>query len=455
MEATPEDQHSHHGHQDNPNAFRSMRDRMHPPRMSAPSCIVPPRAASDQTTYCSTSTNFPWDGNNSRDNGGGDFMSKNPEEAMDFLSYVAEVSRGWDEPNKGEVGKMKSQPNAFNAKAGMYTLNEDVDMKAKFAAMTRRLEELELKKMHEVQAVAETPLLGNVWRSSKCHWTIQAQQCFIWKHLQLKLEESSKFFLEAKSTSVPTASSTISTSLSLEQAIVNLSKIDNLQYSISRLTNLNTVQEKGRFPSQPHQNPKGIHEVETHEGESSQVRDVKALITLRSGKKVELPTPKPHVEEKKKKRQRRGRKSKERRKISKKGIRNASEILEVLRQVKVNIPLLDMIKQVPTYAKFLKDLCTIKRGLNVNKKAFLTEQVSAIIQCKSPLKYKDPGCPTISVMIGGKVVEKALLDLGASVNLLPYSVYKQLGLGELKPTSITLSLVDRSVKIPRGIMKMS
>ena len=63
----------------------------------------------------------------------------------------------------------------------------------------------------------------------------------------------------------------------------------------------------------------------------------------------------------------------------KKGIRNASEILEVLRQVKVNIPLLDMIKQVPTYAKFLKDLCTIKRGLNVNKKAFLTEQVSAII----------------------------------------------------------------------------
>ena len=59
------------------------------------------------------------------------------------------------------------------------------------------------------------------------------------------------------------------------------------------------MQEKGRFPSQPHQNPKGIHEVETHEGESSQVRDVKALITLRSGKKVELPTPKPHVEEEK------------------------------------------------------------------------------------------------------------------------------------------------------------
>ena len=137
----------------------------------------------------------------------------------------------------------------------------------------------------------------------------------------------------------------------------------------------------------------------------------------------------------------------------KKGIRNASYILEVLRQVKVNIPLLNMIKQVLTYAKFLKDLCTIKRGLNVSKKAFLTEQVSSIIQCKSPVKYKDPGYLTISVMIGETCVEKALLDLGASVNLLPYSIYKQLGLGELKLTSITLSLADRSVKIPRGMIE--
>ena len=54
-------------------------------------------------------------------------MSKNPEEAMNFLNYVAEVSRGWDEPNVREVGRMKSQP---NAKGGMYVLNEDIEMKA-------------------------------------------------------------------------------------------------------------------------------------------------------------------------------------------------------------------------------------------------------------------------------------------------------------------------------------
>ena len=139
-------------------------------------------------------------------------------------------------------------------------------------------------------------------------------------------------------------------------------------------------------------------------------------------------------------------------KAKKKAI-NQAKMLEVLRQVKVNIPLLDMIKRVPTYAKFLNDLCIVKRGLHVDKKAFLTEQVSAIIQCKTPVKYKDPGCPTILVNIGGTCVEKALLDLGASVNLLPYSMYKQLGLGELKPTSITLSLADKSIKIPKGTME--
>ena len=55
--------------------------------------------------------------------------------------------------------------------------------------------------------------------------------------------------------------------------------------------------------------------------------------------------------------------------------------------------------------------------------------------------------------IGDTYVEKALLDLSASVNLLPYLMYKQLGLRKLKPTSITLSLADRSIKIPRGMIE--
>jgi hypothetical protein len=83
------------------------------------------------------------------------------------------------------------------------------------------------------------------------------------------------------------------------------------------------------------------------------------------------------------------------------------------------------------------------------KESLLAEQVSVILQNNNALKYKDPGCPTISCFIGEHKIERALLDLGASVNLFPYSVFQSLNLGELKPTSVTLLLADRSVKVPR------
>ena len=140
------------------------------------------------------------------------------------------------------------------------------------------------------------------------------------------------------------------------------------------------------------------------------MNEVKAIITQRSGKELTQPAPKAidpgqeaietELEEVLIKQIVEKNKAfppfPQTLKAKKKAI-NQAEMLEVLRQVKVNIPLLDMIKQVPTYAKFLKDLCTVKRGINVDKK----EQVSAIIQCKTPVKYKDPGCPTISVNIRG------------------------------------------------------
>ena len=136
-----------------------------------------------------------------------------------------------------------------------------------------------------------------------------------------------------------------------------------------------------------------------------------------------------------------------------KKVNNHSEIYELFKQVKLNIPLLDAIKQIPSYAKFLKYLCTVKRKLGVNKEAFMTEQSTSLIRNNFPTKYKDPGSPTISIVVGNSKLGHALVDLGASVNLLPYSVYVDLGLGELEPTNITLQLADRSVNIPRGIVK--
>ena len=159
------------------------------------------------------------------------------------------------------------------------------------------------------------------------------------------------------------------------------------------------MREQGRFPSQTLPNPRGVHELSYTSEHVPKMDEVKAIITLRSGKKIEQPVPKTAGETREEKEvepeqiiikedsmqkimpptfpQAPGGKNK----ASKQAV-----ILKVLRQVKVNIPLLDMIKQVPTYAKFLKDLCIVKKGLGIDKKAFLIEQVSSIIQCKTLVK---------------------------------------------------------------------
>ncbi|XP_026416468.1 uncharacterized protein LOC113311893 [Papaver somniferum] len=139
--------------------------------------------------------------------------------------------------------------------------------------------------------------------------------------------------------------------------------------------------------------------------------------------------------------------------LAKKKTSTYAEILDIFKKVKINLPLLDAIKHVPAMSKFLKKMCTVKKEMSVHKKAFLTQQVSFIISQKYPVKFKDPGCPTVTCVIGKQTIENAFLDLGASVNLLPFSVYEQLGLGEMKPTRITLQLYDRSVKILHGIVE--
>ena len=89
---------------------------------------------------------------------GGDFLSKHPDEAMDFLNYVAETSKRWDEPNPREVEKMR--PSAHQ-RGGIFALSEDMEMKEKISTLARKVEELEGKRLHEVQAVTENPAQAN------------------------------------------------------------------------------------------------------------------------------------------------------------------------------------------------------------------------------------------------------------------------------------------------------
>ncbi|XP_021834176.1 uncharacterized protein LOC110773973, partial [Prunus avium] len=257
----------------------------------------------------------------------------------------------------------------------------------------------------------------------------------------------------------------------------NTQAISKLEQQIGQLATVVGEREKGKFPSQTVPNPKGQFVINNPSSSPNSNEHVQSITTLRSGKHIGNQDLEPHLSDKNELIDVETQKSNEshphalsstpfdppRNFISKapfphrlansKKSAQFGDILEVFKQVQINIPFLDAINQIPSYAKFLKDLCTFKRKTNVSKKAFLTEHISSIIENRIPIKYKDPGCPTIACMIGDHHIETALLDLGASVNLLPYSMYKQLGLGEIKPTRVSLSLADRSVKIPRGIVE--
>ncbi|XP_057998486.1 uncharacterized protein LOC131177483 [Hevea brasiliensis] len=116
------------------------------------------------------------------------------------------------------------------------------------------------------------------------------------------------------------------------------------------------------------------------------------------------------------------------------------KFLEVLKKLYINIPFTDAISQMPSYAKFLKEILSNKRRLEDYETVALTEECSALLQNKLPPKLKDPGSFSIPCHIGDTSIEKALCDHGASVSLMPLSICEKLKVGDLKPTTISLQL---------------
>ena len=105
------------------------------------------------------------------------------------------------------------------------------------------------------------------------------------------------------------------------------------------------------------------------------------------------------------------------------------------------------------YAKFLKELCTTKRKLVGNEKVSIGKNVSAVFQMKLSPKCKDTGVFSIPCKIGNLYFDKAMLDLGASINVMPRYVYDKLNLGELKKTGIVIQLVDKSSTYLDGVLE--
>ncbi|GKE96408.1 DNA-directed DNA polymerase [Tanacetum coccineum] len=106
---------------------------------------------------------------------------------------------------------------------------------------------------------------------------------------------------------------------------------------------------------------------------------------------------------------------------------------------------------MPKYAKFLKGLLSNKTRLEEACTVTMNERCSTVLLNKLPSKEKDPGSFTIPCDIGHLHINNALADLGASISLMPYTMYEKLGLGEPKPTRMILELADRSIQYPRGI----
>jgi hypothetical protein len=228
--------------------------------------------------------------------------------------------------------------------------------------------------------------------------------------------------------------------------------IQDLQTTIGQLVN------KGKLPSQTETNPKANVSV----------------VTLRSGKELEEVKKKVHeeedelevtptiVEEKKSEDKEIKMKTPEAipcappfpsRFDKTKRENEEKEILDTFRKVQVNIPLLDAIKQIPRYAKFLKELCTNKKKLKGNEKVSMGQNVSAVLQKRLPPKCKDPGMFTIPCKVGSIEVKQAMLDLGASINVMPYALYTSLNVGPLKTTGVIVQLADRSIVYPKGVIE--
>ncbi|XP_020990218.1 uncharacterized protein LOC110277443 [Arachis duranensis] len=129
------------------------------------------------------------------------------------------------------------------------------------------------------------------------------------------------------------------------------------------------------------------------------------------------------------------------------------KFLETFKKLEINIPLAEALEQMPLYAKFLKELINKKRSWLEKETILLTEECSAVLQKGIPPKLKDPGSFVVACTIGNMTLDKALCDLGASINLMPLSMMRKLAIEELKPTRMSLVMADRSIKTPNGIVE--
>ena len=125
-------------------------------------------------------------------------------------------------------------------------------------------------------------------------------------------------------------------------------------------------------------------------------------------------------------------------------------LLEAFKKVTITIPLTEAIKHIPSYTKFIKGMFTPHRN---PKRIQLSETVSSIMMNSLPVKKRDPGAPMITCEIGGMSFTRSLLDIRASINILPKAVFDHHHVGELQPFLLELCLANGSVRKLHGLVE--
>ncbi|XP_026400435.1 uncharacterized protein LOC113296342 [Papaver somniferum] len=365
----------------------------------------------------------------------GQFLNKSPDDALTYFDSLAENAQNWD--TSSTTVRIKSKPLA-TSRPGMYVLSEEDDLNAKIASLPSKVDAIQKPNVVKVADSVEHAcgICESLEHYTKDCPTIPAFQevlhdqansidaykrpfsspysetynpnwrnhpNFSWRNgptmnglnVPQGLSSSNPYVPPHKNNLEDTLQTFVQGQTQINQNVMKT--LDELKTSIVRIEPRLNVREKGTLPAQTQPNPKGQFEVK-----NSNLEQANVFTTLRSGKVIETPMKVNEPEKSVKPKggdchsdtenensdvDKKMHAQFPHRLLSTKQLTDNKDILDVFQQVKINIPLLSVIKQVPAYAKFLKDLCTVKRKHNVHKKAFLTEQEKASrLEAKVPLE---------------------------------------------------------------------
>ncbi|XP_059301882.1 uncharacterized protein LOC132053794 [Lycium ferocissimum] len=224
--------------------------------------------------------------------------------------------------------------------------------------------------------------------------------------------------------------------------------VRNLERQMGQIAGAQNTRPPGGLPSDTDVNPKPCNAVTLRNG-----RELEEVASKKTGR-VEAEKEKIATERSEKKRSRHQMLKRPRGAVVSKPPPPFLQRLARQKEEATYKKFLDLLKQgIPKYAKYIKDIVAKRSRFIEYATVALTEECTSRIQNKLPIKLKDPESFTIEISIGTQVVARALCDLGASINLMPSSIFRKLGLGVPRPTTIVLQLADRSLARPEGIIE--